>query len=1385
LSITGNAGQGGNANNIGIDLTTSALVAVQGGAGNLTLTGTGRGTGHDNYGLVIQAGALAKVMPSAGGTGGTGSLTLTGTGGNGSYANYGVYFTSSTMQVSTVGSALSVFGYGGQGSFGGNIGIEAYNAGLVSVAAGMGKLTFNGTAGSGTNVCAGVYLYGSTTQVTTAGGDLAITGTGKGSTNNCDGIDVMSGAKVAAAGGGNVFLTGYGGNGGTALDLGVQVNGAIVQATGSGSVTLNGTGGAGTSATVSNYGVIVQGSGAQVTTAGGALTITGTGGQGANNYNIGVDVYRALVAVQGGTGNLTLGGTGAGTGANNWGITLQAGAVVQVVPSSQGTGGTGTLTLGGIGGKGTNFNDGVFITNSGTKVTTAGSPLVINGTGQGSGYDNTGIEIGYGALVSAGDAGSLTLNGTGGNGTSGNVGVDIYAGTTTPTTQVSTTAGALSITGFGRGSGTNNYGIWVEAAARVSAGAGALTLTGTGGNGTDSDHGVVITDPGTQLRTTDGTLSITGTAGAGPNSYAVDLASHAYVGTTGAGNISVAADSLNIDTTAAIDAGYFSAHPNTATITPETPGTVLNFGGADAPGTLGISANEFYQIFAGTINLGDANTGTFTVSAAIHDEIDANLNLTTGSNLVFDPGSRLDSYSGNLTLRGASGMLFNPGSRLTSVNGNLGLNPDKLPEEKISLNYAGVEVNKATIETSGSGNVWLTGTGGGSGNNNYGLEINNAVIETTGSGNVQLQGKGGDSGWSGGAGNYGIYIHGGSSVQAMGTGSFLELTGIGGSGTSDDVGIRIDGSGTEVACQGALPAGLSILGQAGDNSSIDIALSNGGLLKGTGSIVGNVSNGGVLNPGFAPGTISLWGGTSYTQTPAGDLEIKIGGYNTPGNQQHDQVYVTGTVTLAGTLGVQLVNGFNPKPGDSFTIITGASVSGTFANASIPAGAGAFHISYQSKAVVLTYLADTTTSPVTANVNPSVYGQPVAISAAVSAVLQGEGTPTGMVMFLDNGVSLDTANLNDAGIATLMTTSLPAGTHLITATYLGDANFGRSTTPAPLVEVVNPAPLTVTAANQVMTYGGGVPALTYTYTGLVNGDSAACFTGALATAATGSSNVGTYPITAGTLAATGDYTIATFNPGTLTVKPATLTITANSTSKTYGQAVTFHGTEFTTGGLVNGDKVTSVTLTSPGAAATAPVAGSPYAITPAAAQGTGLANYTISYANGTLTVKPAALTVTANDQTKITGEKNPAFTVSYSGFVLGQGPGVLDGTLTFSTPATTASPPGTYAITPGGLTSGNYAITFVNGTLTVLSYAQATTNLLAKVDAAGLPHGTQNSLDSKLQAAVKSFNGGNTKAGANQLGAFINEVSAQRGKKIDAALADALIADAQRIINAVD
>ncbi len=91
---------------------------------------------------------------------------------------------------------------------------------------------------------------------------------------------------------------------------------------------------------------------------------------------------------------------------------------------------------------------------------------------------------------------------------------------------------------------------------------------------------------------------------------------------------------------------------------------------------------------------------------------------------------------------------------------------------------------------------------------------------------------------------------------------------------------------------------------------------------------------------------------------------------------------------------------------------------------------------------------------------------------------------------------------------------------------------------------------------------------------------------------------------------------------ITIDKKPLTITAVDQSKTYGQLVTFAGTEFTAAEMVSGDGITSVTLASDGAATAAGVTGSPYPIQPSNATGTGLDNYTITYARGWLTVTPA-------------------------------------------------------------------------------------------------------------------------------------------------------------------
>lgn len=72
-------------------------------------------------------------------------------------------------------------------------------------------------------------------------------------------------------------------------------------------------------------------------------------------------------------------------------------------------------------------------------------------------------------------------------------------------------------------------------------------------------------------------------------------------------------------------------------------------------------------------------------------------------------------------------------------------------------------------------------------------------------------------------------------------------------------------------------------------------------------------------------------------------------------------------------------------------------------------------------------------------------------------------------------------------------------------------------------------------------------------------------------------------------------------------------------------------------------------------------------------------------------------------------------------------------------------------------------------------------LMEEVEGLGLPNGTENSLLAKLRAAQASIERGNLGAAAGQLGAFVNAVEAQSGKKIDEADAAELIAIAQVLL----
>jgi YVTN family beta-propeller protein len=91
------------------------------------------------------------------------------------------------------------------------------------------------------------------------------------------------------------------------------------------------------------------------------------------------------------------------------------------------------------------------------------------------------------------------------------------------------------------------------------------------------------------------------------------------------------------------------------------------------------------------------------------------------------------------------------------------------------------------------------------------------------------------------------------------------------------------------------------------------------------------------------------------------------------------------------------------------------------------------------AYVFDELGISTTTTLTADVNPAIVGQQVTFTAAVFSTTTG--TPAGSVSLFDSSVFLGNAAIDNTGHAALQTKSLALGAHSITAAYIPSASAG--------------------------------------------------------------------------------------------------------------------------------------------------------------------------------------------------------------------------------------------------------------------------------------------------------------------------------------------------------
>ncbi len=106
----------------------------------------------------------------------------------------------------------------------------------------------------------------------------------------------------------------------------------------------------------------------------------------------------------------------------------------------------------------------------------------------------------------------------------------------------------------------------------------------------------------------------------------------------------------------------------------------------------------------------------------------------------------------------------------------------------------------------------------------------------------------------------------------------------------------------------------------------------GGTLAGTGNIFDVTLTNAALAPGNSPGILNITGNLTLDASSVTDIEVQ--GTN-PATPDFDQILVSGTATLGGTLNVSLLNGFYPDKSESFRIIQAASRVGDFATKNLP------------------------------------------------------------------------------------------------------------------------------------------------------------------------------------------------------------------------------------------------------------------------------------------------------------------------------------------------------------------------------------------------------------------------------------------------------------------
>jgi hypothetical protein len=287
-------------------------------------------------------------------------------------------------------------------------------------------------------------------------------------------------------------------------------------------------------------------------------------------------------------------------------------------------------------------------------------------------------------------------------------------------------SGNINLTGTGGVGGSNNNGVSVDNSVVQTTGPGTININGTGGNGTNGNSGVKISGNKTEISVMNGEMSIKGTGG---------------TNATGSEN-----DGILIDSNSLV----------------KSLGTGKIF--LEGIGGSGTDSNQGVKI--GT------EAGVYSVDGDIYIKGIGSPNATVYNNrgIQLRSGGTISTETGNITVEGIGG------------------SGAEAPEWRLSHDAIRINGESGSGIFSEAGDIFLKGTGDGSGNHNVGIRIFNGAVLESSSGDITLQGKGANN-----------------AAAILLENSFINPTGSEGSGTITFTGNEIDlTGGTKIGGSGII-----------------------------------------------------------------------------------------------------------------------------------------------------------------------------------------------------------------------------------------------------------------------------------------------------------------------------------------------------------------------------------------------------------------------------------------------------------------------------------------------------------------------------------------------------------------------------------------------------